>query len=215
MRTAQVPAPPAPPSADLPRVIVDGVEIPALGQPRGELIAQRRELTDQLRALEGEKANLVAHLKVLPQNSSERPVLEQQLAVMDARIATTDAMLAANEAQLQVGSRPGVITVPPQFPQDRVLPKDIFALTGIFMFVVLLPLSVAIARRIWRRGAAATVPSEVAQRLERMEMAIDSSAVEIERIGEGQRYLTKLLSERRAAEVELPRVDARERIAAP
>ena len=33
-------------------------------------------------------------------------------------------------------------------------------------------------------------------RLERMEMAIDSIAVEVERISEGQRFTTKLLSER-------------------
>jgi hypothetical protein len=210
MLPQQPPAPPAAPIAVTPRVIVDGVEIPAFGQQRGELIAQRRELTDQLRALEGEKATTTAHLDALPRNSSERPVLERQLVLIDARISTADAMLAANEAQLELGSRPGVITVPPESRQDHVLPKDIFALTGIFMFVVLLPLSVAIARRIWRRGATVTsLPSEGADRLERMEMAIDSSAIEIERIGEGQRYLTKLLSERRIGEeIELPRISA-------
>jgi hypothetical protein len=33
-------------------------------------------------------------------------------------------------------------------------------------------------------------------RLERMEQAIDSVAIEVERISEGQRFTTKLLSER-------------------
>jgi len=37
---------------------------------------------------------------------------------------------------------------------------------------------------------------EVTARLERMEQAIDSIAIEIERISEGQRFTTKLLSER-------------------
>jgi hypothetical protein len=36
-------------------------------------------------------------------------------------------------------------------------------------------------------------------RLERMEQAIDSIAIEIERISEGQRFTTKLLSERSAS----------------
>jgi len=37
---------------------------------------------------------------------------------------------------------------------------------------------------------------EVLARLERMEQAIDSIAVEVERISEGQRFTTKLLAER-------------------
>jgi len=36
----------------------------------------------------------------------------------------------------------------------------------------------------------------VIERLERMEHAIDSIAVEVERISEGQRFTTKLLSDR-------------------
>jgi hypothetical protein len=34
------------------------------------------------------------------------------------------------------------------------------------------------------------------QRLERMELALDAVAVEVERVAEGQRFATKLLSER-------------------
>ena len=37
------------------------------------------------------------------------------------------------------------------------------------------------------------IPAEVTARLERMEQAIDSIAVEVERISEGQRFTTKLL----------------------
>jgi hypothetical protein len=41
-----------------------------------------------------------------------------------------------------------------------------------------------------------STPPEVVARLERMEQAIDSIAIEVERISEGQRFTTKLLSER-------------------
>jgi hypothetical protein len=37
---------------------------------------------------------------------------------------------------------------------------------------------------------------DVTDRLERMEQAIDAIAVEVERIAEGQRFTTRLLSER-------------------
>jgi hypothetical protein len=44
-----------------------------------------------------------------------------------------------------------------------------------------------------------SVPPDLTARLQRMEQAIDSIAVEVERISEGQRFTTKLLSERVAS----------------
>ena len=48
---------------------------------------------------------------------------------------------------------------------------------------------------------------ELAARIERMEQALDSIAVEVERISENQRFTTKLLSEREGVAVprQLPR----------
>jgi hypothetical protein len=37
---------------------------------------------------------------------------------------------------------------------------------------------------------------EIAQRLARLEQAVDATAVEVERISEGQRFTTKLLADR-------------------
>jgi hypothetical protein len=67
----------------------------------------------------------------------------------------------------------------------------------LFLFAVFLPLSIAFARRIWRRSAAAVTsfPREIAERLQRMEHALEATAVEVERIGEGQRFLTRLFTE--------------------
>jgi hypothetical protein len=44
------------------------------------------------------------------------------------------------------------------------------------------------------------IPDEVASRLERMEQALEAVAIEVERISEGQRFTTKLLSEGRGVE---------------
>ena len=60
------------------------------------------------------------------------------------------------------------------------------------------PLARAYARRVERGEIGTRLPNEVTARLERMEQAIDSIAVEVERISEGQRFTTKLLSERTA-----------------
>jgi hypothetical protein len=59
-----------------------------------------------------------------------------------------------------------------------------------------LPIAKAFAARLERKPIGSAVPSEVSARLERMEQAIDSIAVEVERISEGQRFTTKLLAER-------------------
>jgi hypothetical protein len=63
------------------------------------------------------------------------------------------------------------------------------------------PIARAYAKKIERGGDTARVPSDVSARLERMEQAIDSIAVEVERISEGQRFTTKLLAERSSAPV--------------
>jgi hypothetical protein len=58
-----------------------------------------------------------------------------------------------------------------------------------------MPIARAFARRLESKPTTA-IPADVAARLERMEQAIDSIAVEVERISEGQRFTTKLLAER-------------------
>ncbi len=57
------------------------------------------------------------------------------------------------------------------------------------------PLLRAYAKKIERSSQTTAIPMEVTSRLERMEQSLDAVAVEIERISEGQRFTTKLLSE--------------------
>ena len=78
--------------------------------------------------------------------------------------------------------------------------EDILVPFGFFTMVVLVCIGVPLVRGIvkrWEReGVVPTIPGDVTARLERMEHAIDAIAVEVERISEGQRFTTKLLSER-------------------
>jgi hypothetical protein len=57
------------------------------------------------------------------------------------------------------------------------------------------PVARAIARRIDAEARQPKFPSEIMGRLERMEQSLDAVAVEVERISEGQRFTTRLLSE--------------------
>jgi hypothetical protein len=64
-----------------------------------------------------------------------------------------------------------------------------------------LPVARAYSRRVDADAKNPRVPPEVADRLERMEQAIEAVAIEVERISEGQRFTTKLLSESRNAAI--------------
>ena len=74
---------------------------------------------------------------------------------------------------------------------------------GAFLCAIILAIGVPLARAYSRRMDAESknprLPTEITSRLERMEQAIDSVALEVERISEGQRFTTKLLSEGRNA----------------
>lgn len=59
-----------------------------------------------------------------------------------------------------------------------------------------IPLVRAFSRRMDAESRQPRFPSEIAQRLERMEQSLEAVAIEVERISEGQRFTTKLLSER-------------------
>ena len=58
------------------------------------------------------------------------------------------------------------------------------------------PIAKAYGRRIDQRPPDTGLPPELTHRLERMEQALDSIAIEVERISEAQRFTTKLLAER-------------------
>lgn len=62
---------------------------------------------------------------------------------------------------------------------------------------IFVPITRAYSRRMERGNSApASLPNDLTLRLERMEQALDSIAIEVERISEGQRFTTKLLAER-------------------
>lgn len=82
---------------------------------------------------------------------------------------------------------------------DLPIVAVIFGVLGVVFF----PLARALARRIEGRASApAQIPADVSARLDRIERAVESIAVEVERISEGQRFVTKVLSDRG----ELPRI---------
>lgn len=76
-----------------------------------------------------------------------------------------------------------------------VVVPTVFFLT-VAVVAIGIPIARAWARRLDRGGGRVMLPPGTAERFERMEQALDAIALEVERISEGQRFTTRLLSER-------------------
>jgi hypothetical protein len=162
----------------------------------------RRELRGQLEQLEDRRSNLVRELTDAP--AAAEAGLRNRLVEIDARIVELDNALAAADAQVAAAAAvPGAVYEEP-VTFSRMLGPDpeVFGVVAVvFMLVFLLPLTIAWARRIWRKSPAsapAALPPGVDDRLNRLEAGVDSIALEIERIGEGQRFLTRIMAGERA-----------------
>lgn len=153
----------------------------------------RSELRNQREVLLSDRRRIREQLNSAT-NEVDRKSLEGRLVTTDARIVDVEKQLAT--ADLQVANRaadPGVVIVPPSNSPD---PEEIIAMAMGFSLVILFPLSVAYARRIWRRSAAPpALPPEFNDRMSNVERGIEAVAIEVERVGEGQRFVTQLLAE--------------------
>ena len=161
------------------------------------LKAQREELRNQLDNLEGKRRDLSQRLEEPMVGGADRRGLEQRITEVDSRISAIDKQMAENETAIaRAAAVPGAV-VPDKPIRREGPPEEVYILTGMFIVIVLLPLSLAMARRIWRRGVATItkLPAELAERLTRIEQGMDAVAVEVERIGEGQRFMARAFAE--------------------
>lgn len=193
------PVPPSPPAVPAPTAIINGV--PQSLSDVQALRAQRTELSNQLRSAEGRRDEIADQLKE-GVSAAERPGLEARLQQLDSRILLiegeierTGQLIAQAPGQyLRAGS--STQTLPDGIPMR----PDVTAIAVVFTIFVLAPLSIAAARLLWRRATKGPVQpaidKETAERLRRLESGVDAIAIEVERISEGQRFVTKLMAER-------------------
>lgn len=95
------------------------------------------------------------------------------------------------------------ITIPPHSFDNVIPPQAVDISIAFFLtiaaIIIGLPLARAFARRMDRRGGSAQVPNEISSQLAHLNQAVDAIALEVERISEGQRFTTRLLSEQKEA----------------
>jgi hypothetical protein len=186
------PAAPAAPMAPLPGQITSMTvlqeQVSSYAQQLAGLKAQRTIIQRQINSSSDAMTRSALELKKVP--------LDNQIAQTEMDLASVRAQLISRQSQTGMPDRPAF---PPNFQRRGPDPDLVVGLAFAFIFAVLMPISIAIARRIWRGVrpvATARTDDTLSPRFDRLEQAVDAIAIEVERVSEGQRFVTKVLTER-------------------
>jgi hypothetical protein len=207
-KASDVQAPPAPPAAPSgirtndPVVSVPPVEITP--EQATFLRARRDALSNQLESAQGRRNDVAESLRNDETQAAERPGLQERLRVLDERIIQLEKDIAANGQQLanapaEAGSD-RVAVVGSQSEDRGFFERANPNAVTFFAFLLLLPVAVRLSRRFIapNRGPSRQEVAEMTamrERMDKLDGAIDAVAVEVERIGEGQRFLTQAMSD--------------------
>lgn len=194
-QTPTIPTPPSPPTPMF-RPAFQDADV-------GTLQSQIANLRVDLAGLQAQWKGLKTQLDNMLRNNPARPGVQQQWADVGVQIARVQGDIATLQARialkqgLPVGV-PGVVVR--QSPWSN--PAIAIPTVSIVSLTLFLPLAIGWARRISRRAPAPPpISNDVTTRLERMEQAIDAIAIEVERVSEGQRFVTKFMAEKSSSAV--------------
>ncbi len=117
-------------------------------------------------------------------------------ALRDAQEQLRAAENELRRTEAQAGSKPMVYAGQP-FDSRPAIPAGAADIAiGFFIMCAVIvvgwPISRALGRRVERRGASPVLEAGMTDQLQRIERAVDAMSIEIERISESQRYLTKI-----------------------
>ena len=167
-----------------------------------EMMALRDELSNQLNSAISRRADLNRLLQ--SQTVANVPGLQVRVAQLDSRISEIEDQIAVNGRNLT--SSPGLLATGTGSSfgipgPSRLNGGQVTAVSIVLTIFVFFPLAITAARLLWRRASHPQVagPSrEETARLDSIERGIEAIAIEMERVTEGQRYVTKILSERQS-----------------
>jgi len=205
------PAPPQTPNGPATFTLVgpDGatqtLRPPASVEELETLRARRAQISDQLENVTDRRGELAQELARTPE--AARSGLEARIALLDGRIlqlerdlATTGAQLTAAPLSLGAGAEEFADVATRRSGGSDNFDEGMAA--GAFTAVFFMSALLLFLRRRWKgkgKGRQTQLGTDATQRLERLEHGMDAIALEIERVSEGQRFVTKLLSESHGA----------------
>jgi hypothetical protein len=167
-----------------------------------KLQARQEVQSNQLDQLTRRRERLVDDLT--QRTGTDREGVESRLKALDGQIQQAEADLNATTKELATAAPASladhVATRYRGYGDDDLVGAG-FAGAGI-MFALFLPLIVRMfRRRRWVPSGSTTKDTAAigSERIDRMELAIDSIAVEMERVSENQRFMTRLMTETQLA----------------
>lgn len=130
----------------------------------------------------------------------EAATAAREQARSQAQMIRDQAQMMRDAARAQRDAMTPIISIPSSHgpsPRQEKMMFSGFVIIVIAAVVIFYPLVRAFARRL-EGGSRTTnaLDTGSAERLQRIEHAVDAMAIEIERISEGQRFTTRLLSSR-------------------
>lgn len=180
-----------------------GVDVPGIGlivpMTRDQVRAldlRTNELSDQLTSARGRREDLVDELA-----TTTSPVviagLETRIGVLDARLVSLEQAIAENGA-LKSSIAANLGSLSPSTPRNNQNSNS-GPFSSWFGWAIFGMMALLLVRSMRRGDRAPTAPVTAASeaRFTQLEQAIDTVAVEIERVSEGQRFVSKLLREGR------------------
>ena len=180
--------------------------------PDGRLTAADvRGLQSRLESLRSQLQDVASRRRTVSEqlrNADEaaRPGLERRLRLQDERIEDLERQITATTQQL-AAAPPAVMAeaIPPSQPFDvqrlaDSLGDQIVPIVAMITLFVLFPFSLGLGRFFWKRATGAARPvvtdARTQQQLEHLQRSVDTIAIEVERISEGQRFVTRIMNER-------------------
>jgi len=175
-----------PQGASSPRVVYQAVR------------AKREVLGEYMSRLLNRRENIAERLNNPNVTPAERAALEQHLQQLNDRIIDMEKQLHAADAEVVAAAGiPGAVVPEPDGRMGSGPPEEMLVVGTVFAGIALVILALAYARRLWKGATTvvAQIPVAFEARLTRFEQSLDAVAIEIERVSEGQRFLTKVLAD--------------------
>jgi hypothetical protein len=160
--------------------------------------AKREVLGEYMSRLLNRRNNVSERLNNPNVSPAEKQALERHLEELNARIIDMEKQLHAADAEVAAAAGIPGATVPDRRDVGNSGPPEEMLIIGtVFSGIALVIIAIAYARRLWKGATTAVnqIPAALESRLTRFEQALDAVAIEVERVSEGQRFLTKVFTE--------------------
>ena len=195
---------PRPAAAGSNTYVIPRADVPRTAEEVRALENRIESLREQLQDAAARRNTVADNLKSADEQARSGYV--ERLQILDTRIIAIETEISNSVARLAEAPPSAryeaIATQQPPRPEEigRVLDSAIPIVAIVSVFGIA-PIAIAVARFIWKRSTAPaprnSAPDRATQdKLEHLQQSMDAIAIEVERISEGQRFVTKVMADR-------------------